>query len=367
MPVHIAAAVRSPFTGVDGALAGWHPVDLAAEVMNLAVGSHVIDEVFVGCAEPVGAQGANMARAAILAAGWDDRLGGTVVDRAETSGTAALHAAVAAIAGGQISCAMVIGVCSASVVQPGASALGRTYGRPWGDGPAARVEGDGGLLSPPAAADRSAAEHGVGRAEQDAWATKSHELRTLLDSSAIVPLGARPGDRVAVQRGTPVDADELRARPDDPSALPPSFDVDGTVTGFSFAAPADGAVAIVLTDEARGPEIIGTGRAAGHPLDPIGGLGPAIEIALGSVDSDDIGRWEFTESTAAATLLAIRSRQIDPGIVNPRGGTLAVGDAGAAEELRLVVDAIADAPNREHMLAAAFGASGSAATLLRCP
>jgi len=368
MPVHIATAIRSPFSPVEGSLADWHPVDLTAEMMNLAIGTHQIDEVFVGCAEPVGAQGANMARASILAAGWDDRIGGTVVERAETSGTAALHAAAAAITSGQITCALVVGICSASLVQPGASALARTYGRPWGDGPANRLEDEGGLLPSPAAADRSARNSGISRGAQDEWAIGSHERRALMASDAIAPIAARPGDRVALQRGTPISADDPRDRPDDPAALPPSFDPEGDVTGFTFAPPADGAVAIILTNEpTSGPEVLGIGRAAGHPLDPVGGLGAAVGRALGSHSAADVARWELTETTAAAALLAIQRLDLDPALVNQAGGTLGVGDAGAAEELRLLVDGASHAQAGELVLTAAFGLNGAAATLVRCP
>ncbi|MEQ8841668.1 MAG: hypothetical protein RIB98_11855 [Acidimicrobiales bacterium] len=367
MPVHIARAIRSPFTRVDGTLAGWHPVDLAAEVMKVARGDHRIDEVFVGCAEPVGAQGADMARAAVLAAGWSDLIGGLVIDRAETSATAALHLAAAAIATGAIDTAMVVGVCSASVVTPGAGALGRTYGRPWGDGPAARVEDDGGLLPGPGAADRAAVQAGVGRSAQDDWALAGLERRAMT-TAPITPIAARPGDGVAIQRGAQIGADDLRPRPDDARALAPSFDPDGTVTGFTFAPPVDGVAVLVLAREpAAGAEILGSGRSAGHPLDPIGGLQRAVAAATQGIDRASITRWEITEPTAASTLLAIDRLHLDPTQVNRDGGTLAVGDAGAAEELRLLTDAIARADPGELVLAAAFGPSGAAATLVRCP
>lgn len=366
MPVHVAAAIRSPFGRVDGALAGWHPVALAAEVMNAAAGERSIDRVFVGCAEPVGAQGANMARAAILTAGWPDHIPGIVVDAAETSGTAALHAAVAAIESGAISTAMVVGVCSASVVQPGAAALGRTYGRPWGDGPAGRVEAEGGLLPAPSAADRAAKQAGISREDQDAWAIASLERRSRATPAAIVTIGAVPGAAVAVQRGTEIAADDLRERPEDPSAMPPSFEADGSVTGFSFAPPADGVAVLVLTTDTVGAEIVGVGHRAGHPLDPTGGIVGAVEAA-GITEYSSVARWEIGEPTAASTLLAIERLGVDPARVNLTGGTLGVGDAGAAEELRLVTDGISAAEPGEFVVAAAYGPGGAAVTFLRCP
>jgi acetyl-CoA acyltransferase len=372
--VLIAAACRSPFTRVEGALAGWHPVDLTALVMNEALRkaeftAEDIDEVWVGCAEPVGAQGADMARAAILAGQWPDRVGGVVVDRAETSGMAALHAATAAIASGTIRAAMVVGVCNASMVHPGASALARAYGRPWGDGPAARAESSGGLLPAATAAGRAAVAAGIGRVTQDAWALGSHEHRARFTPASITPVDARPGDRFAIQRGTPTERDDHREIPSDPAALPPSFDSNGTVTAFTFAPPADGVAALLLVAEQSSglAEVVGVGRSAGHVLDPLGGLPHAAATALrhAGCTADDIDRWELTEPTAAATLLATERLGIETARTNPSGGSLAVGDAAAAEELRLVTDGLTSVEPGTMLACASFGPSGAAVTVVR--
>ena len=218
MPVPILAAVRSPFAVADGALAGWHPVDLAAEIAAVAVeraavDPATIDAVWVGCDEPVGAQGANVARALVLAAGWPETIVGTVVEAAHQR-MSALAAACDAISAGRVGTAVVIGMSSASIVQPGASALGRTYGRPWGEGPAARYADVGGLVPPIVAADRAAAQYGIDRAAHDAFGSRSCERRNA-SPGGIVPVGARPGDAAAIQRGTPIISDQLRSLPPD--------------------------------------------------------------------------------------------------------------------------------------------------------
>lgn len=379
MPVLIAAACRSAFTRVDGALAAWHPVDLTAAIIEATLarahrGERGVDEVWVGCAEPVGAQGADMARAAVLTAAIARTVGGQVIDRAGTSGTAALHNAVHALRADAIDAGVVVGTCSASTVPPGAGALGRAYGRPWGDGPAADAAGAGGLLPTPMAADHAAGAAGISRAAQDEWAARSHAHRRT-DPAAIVTLGARPGEGGAIQRGAPVDADDRRARPTDIDTMPPSFDDQGTVTGFTFSPPCDGAAGMVLLrdgllgDDGTLPRVLGTGRAAGDPVDPLGAVEHATARALAEADcsSVDIDRWEIVETTAAATLLAVSRLDIDPALVNPDGGTLAVGDAGAAEELRLLVDPIAAAPPGTTIAAVAFDPTGSAVTLIHCP
>ena len=188
MSVVLMAACRTPFAATGGGLAGWHPVDLSAAVMNEVIrrggiDPTPVDEVWVGCAEPVGAQGANLARAAVLSAGWPERIGGVVVEAAETSGSAALHAAVAAIDSGSVGTAVVVGVSVASIVVPGASALSRGYGQPWGEGPASRVAEAGGLMPLPRAAEATAALLGIDRVQQDLAAARSVERRR----SAVVP------------------------------------------------------------------------------------------------------------------------------------------------------------------------------------
>lgn len=372
----LLSATRSPFVPAGEAFGRWHPVDLAAYIANAAL-SHAqldpsdIDELWVGCEEPVGAQGADMARAIVLSAAWPEHIGGTVLDRGESSGTAALHAAAAAIDSGQVGTAMVLGVHSASAVTPGASALGRNYGRPWGDGPAARVADEGGLLPAPRQAEAAATVVGIDRSAQDAWTWRSHERRTAASSpSAVVPTDARPADGTAVQRGTTIIGDTLRIMPSDLADLPPMFDRSGTVTGASIAPPADGLTAIILSrDVGSGTgRLIGTARAAGHPRDPTGGLTIAITTALHDADrtTDAITTWHLAERTAAGALLACRcltSLGVDPDRINPQGGSLAVGDAGAADDLRLSVDGISGARRDDTVAAISYGMTGAAVSV----
>ena len=243
---------RTAVRPVDGELAGWNPVALAGVVgrealerAGLEAGD--LDEVVVGCADPVGACGADAARAIVLAAGWPAGVGGHVVDRGETSGLAAVQAAAASIRAGQAHTVLVIGLGLCSVVPPGAAALNRTYGAPWG-GVAERFAEVGGLLPGPRLAERAAEDAGIGRAALDAAAEESRRRRVEAGASpAIVAVAARPGDAAArgVYPGDPVAADVVRAW-DDSAELPPAFDDDGLLTAATFAPPADGVAAVLL-------------------------------------------------------------------------------------------------------------------------
>lgn len=398
--VALVSGARSAVRPTDGELSNWHPVELAGvvgcEVLERAgISSRDLDEVIVGCSEPVGANGADAARAIVLGAGWDPSVGGHVIDRAETSGAAALHAAVAAIISGQAKTVLVVGLGICSVVPAGASAVNRTYGAPWGP-VAQRLADRGGLLPAPRLAERAAAAAGLGRVELDAIAERSRELRRIRQETApvesIVALAARPGRASRMVRRGAVVADDVIRGLGDPGRLSPLFDEDGLLTAASFAPPADAIAAVLLRAAPPRPEsgseslssegsgwepkrplgmVLGVGRAAGDPFDPVSGVEDAVSEALAAagIALADIAVVEVVESTAVTVPLVARILGIEPDRLNPHGGTLASGDAGAAEELRLVLDGLhaLDSLDEEgrNLLTISTGPTGSAATIWR--
>ena len=345
----MVAGARTAVRPVDGELAGWNPVKLAGVVGREALertglDAGVLDEVMVGCCDPVGAAGADAARAIVLAAGWPVSVGGLVVDRAETSGAAAVQAAVAAIRAGQARTVLVVGLGLCSVVPPGAAALNRTYGAPWG-GVAERFEEVGGLLPAPRLSERAAQAAGIGRAELDAAAEESRRRRaaagtrsgsvaatgsgsksaagsgaaagsTSAASPAVVAVAARPGDAAGrgVYRGDPVAADVVRDW-GNAADLPPAFDDDGLLTAATFAPPADAVAAVLLQagSEAQAPRgmatVAGMGRAAGDPFDPVGDVAAAVSRALGGagVELAAVDAISVVEHDAATAMLVARS------------------------------------------------------------
>ena len=391
----MVAGARTAVRPVDGELAGWNPVVLAGvvgrEVLERAgLDAGVLDEVVVGCCDPVGAAGADVARAIVLAAGWPVSVGGSVVDRGETSGAAAVQAAVATIRAGQARTVLVVGLGLCSVVPPGAAALNRTYGAPWG-GVAERFEEVGGLLPAPRLSERAAQAAGIGRTELDAAAEESRRRRAEAETSpAIVAVAARPGDAAGrgVYRGDPVATDVVRDW-GDAAELPPAFDDDGLLTAATFAPPADCVAAILLQASmseagasdshsggtsgggSLGPAagratVAGMGRAAGDPFDPVGNVAAAVDQALSEagVQLDAVEDITVVEHDAATAMLVARSLDIDAARVNRDGGAVATGDSGAAEELRLITDGLA-VPAGDRLLTFSAGPTGSAAILWR--
>lgn len=348
----VLAASRLPVCAAGGAMSRDHPVDMAAVVLRQVIDEAAIDpvdidEIWIGCAEPVGAQGADMARAAILSAGLPDAIMGMVVDAAECSGTVALHAAVAAVKSGQARNAVVLGVSNGSLVPPGASALGRTYGRPWSDGPAERYKTAGGLLSPHRAAEESTRAVGFTRTQQDVVVRRSFNRRV---------------DNIRC-------GDVMRDLPDDLAHLPPAFEPQGSVTAASFAPPADGCSGLLIGSggDSRLGTIVSVGRSSGNPRTPHGGALAAVTKALDAakLDASQIVGWEIVETSAAALLCICADLALDSSTVNPHGGALATGDAAAAEEIRLVVDGLRAAESDGPILTLVSGTTGAAATVMR--
>ena len=370
----MVAGARTAVRPVDGELAGWNPVVLAGvvgrEVLERAgLDAGVLDEVVVGCCDPVGAAGADVARAIVLAAGWPVSVGGSVVDRGETSGAAAVQAAVAAIRAGQARTVLVVGLGLCSVVPPGAAALNRTYGAPWG-GVAERFEEVGGLLPAPRLSERAAQAAGIGRADLDAAAEECRRRRAEAETSpAIVAVAARPGDAAGrgVYRGDPVATDVVRDW-GDAAELPPAFDDDGLLTAATFAPPADCVTAVLLQAgfEAQAPDgtttMAGMGRAAGDPFDPVGNVAVAVGRALddAGVELAAVEAISVVEHDAATALLVARALDIDAERINRDGGAVATGNAGAAEELRVITDGLAVTGGQRLLLTISAGPTGSA-------
>lgn len=375
--VAAVAVARTAVRPVDGELAGWNPVELAGVVGREALerarlSAKNLDEVVVGCADPVGACGADAARAVVLAAGWPVAVGGLVVDRGETSGLAAVQAAAASIRAGQARTVLVVGLGLCSVVPPGAAALNRTYGAPWG-GVAERFAEAGGLLPAPRLSERAAMAAGIGRVDLDASAEDSRRRRSAAGTSpAIVAVAARPGDAAGpgVYPGDPVAADVERSW-GDASELPPAFDDEGLLTAATFAPPAD-AVAAVLLQAVTSPapsdrvaRVTGTGRAAGDPFDPTGNVAAAVAQAVAEAggELDDVDDIAVVEHDAATVELVARALGTDASRLNRSGGAVATGNAAAAEELRLITDGLAGPGAGRRLLTISAGPTGSAAIL----
>lgn len=353
--VVIVAAVRTPGGRRRGALAGWHPVDLAAlvvtEVIRRAnVGADEVDDVVMGCVSQVGEQGLNVGRQAVLAAGLPEVVPGTTVDRQCGSSEQALHFVAHGIAAGAYDVAVAAGVESMTRVPLGAS-VASGPGRPASPALDARYADRGGLVHQGVAAEMIADLYGLERPELDAYALRSHRRAWRATeegafAAEIVPVPIR--DREGRETGDVLARDE-GIRPDTSlevlATLPPVFREGGRITAGNSSQVTDGAAALLLMSRAqaaaRGIQPLATVRATAvvgvDPVTMLLGPAPATRkvLAAAGLGLEEIDHFEVNEAFASVVLAFERELHPDMERVNPLGGAIALGHPLGASGARL--------------------------------
>jgi acetyl-CoA acyltransferase len=333
----IVEAIRTPIGKRGGSLAGVHPVELAARVLEALVertgiDPALIDDVVWGCVNQVGDQSANPARSAVLAAGWPESVPGTTVNRACGSSQQALDFAAGMVMAGQYDLVVAGGVESMSRVPLGA---GRDVGLPYGPRLLGRYETElgGGTFHQGRGAELIATKWGLTRTALDEFSALSHErAATAIDSGAfdgqLVTVPEAPGHTVdeGLRRGT--TAEKL-------GALKPSFDADGVIHAGNASQISDGAAALLVTTPQRAAELgltpivrYHSGAVCGaDPVMMLTGPIPATAKVLGraGLDIADIGAFEVNEAFAPIPLAWLAETGADPDRLNPLGGAIAVG------------------------------------------
>ena len=352
-PVFVVDAARTPYGRRGGALAGWHPVDLAAELLcrllpRAGVEPGQVEGVLLGCTSQLGAQAGNIARRATLAAGWPESVPGATVEAHAASSAQAVHCAVAAVASGAQDLLVAGGVEAMSTVPLGSSLAQPVVGKPLGRRLAERYNRGQGLPPPGLAAEEVARRWSLRRADLDAWALGSHRKARASQAEApgyLVPLGG-------------LDRDEGLGHSPARSgvrALVPAYLPGGVVTAANMANEGDGASAVVIASEAtarklglgRKARIVTLASAGSEPaLWPVATV-PATRLALrkARLPSEAIDWWYVHESSSAAVLAWVTEMGVPAERVNPDGGALASTDpAGAAGTglLAMAVQRLAD-------------------------
>jgi acetyl-CoA acyltransferase len=326
----IVSAVRSGVAKgkADGSLANVHPVDLAADVIRGAVEAAGIEpkdvcDVMLGCASPEGAQGTNIARLAVLRAGFPYEVAGTTVNRFCSSGLQTIAMAAASIMTGMADTVVAGGIEMMSRIPMG------------GHHKELHPEMTEAYIGMGFTAENVAERWNVSREDQDAWALRSHQraAAALADGrfdAEIVP--------VRVNGGEPFRRDEL-VRPDTSleklSSLRPAFKAKGTVTAGNASPYSDGAGALVLTSrekaEALGLKVlarfVGFGTSGVAP--EIMGIAPALAVPNAlkrtGMAMGDIDLIEFNEAFAAQVLAVMRDIDLPEEKTNVNGGAIALG------------------------------------------
>ncbi|MEU5113504.1 thiolase family protein [Streptomyces longwoodensis] len=348
-PVHFAAARRTPIGRLRGALSSVRPDDLAAGVIRALVADVPaldparIDDVYWGAANQAGEDNRNVARMAALLAGLPESVPGATVNRLCASGLEAVTTAARTIAAGEADVVLAGGSESMSRapfvlarpdealphrVETVDTRLGWRLVNP-------AMKDLHGLLAMGETAEEVAERYGVPRERQDEFALRSHRLAAEARKN-----GHFDDELMPVKRsdGVVVDADE-GIREDTSyeklASLKPVFRKGGTVTAGNASPMNDGAAGLLLVSEEAlndlGLESLGryvAGASAGVHPDVMGiGPVPATRKALARAGwgVDDLQEAEFNEAFAAQALACVDQLGIDPDLVNPTGGAIALG------------------------------------------
>lgn len=382
----IVDGVRTPIGRYGGALAHVRTDDLAAHAIKAVTGRHPavaggsIDEVVLGCANQAGEDSRNVARMAVLLAGLPDSVPGTTLNRLCGSGLDAIGYAARMIRADEADLVVAGGVESMTraplvlrkaeaAFQRGTEIHDTTIGWRFVN---PLIERQYGIDSMGETAENVAAEFGIARADQDAFA-----MRSQMRAAAAQANGRLGREIVAVpveQRGqsTLVERDE-HPRPttmEKLAALPALFRKGGTVTAGNASGINDGAAALLIASE-RAIERHGlrplariTGMATAGVPPRIMGIGPvpAVRRLLDrtSLGIDAFDLVEINEAFAAQALACLRQLGIpdDADFVNPNGGAIALGHPLGMSGARLALTAaieLADGGNRRALVTMCIG------------
>ena len=365
----IVSAVRTPVgRAPKGALSTTRPDDLAA----LAIGGALkkipelnkaeIDDVILGCAQPEGEQGWNIARFAALRAQLPVEVPGVTVNRLCASGLEAIVQADLRIRAGGDRVVVAGGVESMSLLPFGGL---KPSPNPWlaEHYPAA-------LLTMGLTAERVARHYSVSRADQDAFALASHRKAVAAQAAGrftdeLIPVPvttAIPG----ASAGKPTVTESTFSADEGPRAdsslealakLKPAFHAEGTVTAGNSSQTSDGAAATILMEAAHARElgIHPIGRllayAATGCLPEEMGMGPVSAIRkvlrIAGFTLSDIGLIELNEAFAAQALAVIHELGLDPARINVNGGAIALGHPLGCTGSKLTATLLAEMRRRQ--------------------
>ncbi len=372
--VVVVDGVRSPIGKFGGALAGVRPDDLLASVYKAlmdrtGVDPAILDDVYAGCGNQAGEDNRDVARMAVLLAGFPVEVPGVTVNRNCSSALEAVNQAAKAIVAGEGEVFIGSGVESMSRAPwsmpkperlPAAghpkiwdTTVGWRYDNP-------KLDALYPIVSLGETAENIAEEMGIGRDEQDAFALESHRRAVAAMDAGLFDDEIVPID-VPRRKGGPirVDRDEhprariengryvLDATPEAMARLRPAFRKGGTVTAGNSSGINDGAAALLLMSRDKANELglrpmarwLGSAAAGVDPGVMGYGPVPATEKLLDrlGLGIDEIGLVELNEAFAAQTIACMRRLGLRHDITNVNGGAIALGHPTGCSGARILV------------------------------
>jgi acetyl-CoA acetyltransferase family protein len=341
--VFIVSAVRTPAGRKSGTLSGLNPVALATiplkeVVQRVDLDPGVVEDVVMGCVTPIGEQGANIGRLAVLNAGWPVDIPSVTLNRMCGSSQQAIHFAAQAIAAGDMEVAVGAGVeCMSRVL------MGSDYPEQFYEG----IPYD--LIPQGLSAELLADKWNLTREALDRYSYESH-----IKAAAATQAGHFRAEIVPVtvmKNGTTVtlDYDEgFRANVElsKMGLLRPVFKEGGKITAGSSSQISDGASAVLLASEAAvkrynlrpRARLVARVVVGSDPVLMLDGPIPATRLVLdrAGLSIDDIDSIEINEAFASVVLAWMADIEPDPARVNPTGGAIALGHPLGATGAKLM-------------------------------
>lgn len=347
----IVAALRTPVGRRGGQLQDWHPVDLLAYVFSAliertGVDPALIDDVIVGCVSQVGEQSQNIARNAVLAAGFPETVPGTTVDRQCGSSQQAMHFAAQGVLSGAYDIVIAGGVESMTRVPMGSNVQG--VASPFGSQMEQRYQGQ--QIHQGLGAELIAQKWELPRNALDAFSLESHRraAQSIAEgrfASQIVPIPVKQKDGTtrlfSQDEGVRVDTSMEKL-----ASLKLAFKVDGVITAGNSSQISDGAAATLIMERATAERLglrsrarfVSFAVAGDDPILMLTAPIPATSKALARarLSLDDIDVIEINEAFASVVLAWQHETQADLQKVNVNGGAIALGHPLGASGTRLM-------------------------------
>ncbi len=335
-PAVIVDAVRTPVGRRNGGLKEVHAVDLAAVPLRALIDRTgldpgLVDDVILGCVSQTGEQTLNIARNAVLSAGFPEEVTGVTVDRQCGSGQQAVHFAAQGVMAGAYDIAIAGGVESMSRIPMGVT-IQQGPGTPFGPKLVERYAA--GLVPQGISAEMIAEKWGVSRERLDAIALDSHtRAARAIDegrfATQIVPVDT-PGGMITTDEGVRRDTTAAAL-----AALKPAFKPDGLITAGNSSQISDGAAALLIMGEDVAEKMGFTPIARLHRFalagaDPVMMLTGPIPATFKALDKaglavSDVGLFEVNEAFASVIAAWLDETGADWNRTNVNGGAIALG------------------------------------------
>lgn len=348
----IVDAVRTPLGRRDGMLKTWHPVDLLGHTLSGLVqrnklNPQLIDDVIAGCVMQVGEQAVNVARNAVLAAGFPESVPGTSVDRQCGSSQQAIHFAAQGVIAGSYDVVIACGVESMSRV-PMTASVASGPGKPFG--PAMMHRYNNASFHQGVSAEMMAERWKLDRASLDQYSLESHRRAARATEQGwfcreILPTLVQREDGTTV----PASRDEgIRpdTTPEKMATLKTVFKPDGVVTAGNSSQITDGAAAVLIMERSVA-ERLGYKPLARFVAFALAGEDPVLMLsapipatgrvlARAALKLEEMDRIEINEAFASVVLAWQKETQADLARVNVNGGAIALGHPLGASGARLM-------------------------------